>query len=291
MARVIDTARNSRFLLGALVLGHLAAISRQVDAGGGTSLLGRGIFALFSPAQRAVAGAVRGVGSAWTGYVDLRGVRQENLRLRKQLQFVELMLQRKQEQAREAERLRELLGLRQILPFETVVAQVVARDGVPWFRTLTVDKGAEAGIGLDAPVITSSGVVGRVVALGPRAARVQLVTDRNCGVGGLVERSRVTGVVSGQIPDLHTPYLLMKYVPAVADVAVDDVVITSGFDRIFPKGLLVGRVASVSAASGLFKEILVAPSARFEQIEEVLLVKVAAEPLTLTQAVRSEGRR
>jgi rod shape-determining protein MreC len=290
MARVIDTARNSRFLLAALVLGHLVLISRQVDGGGGTSLLGRVVLTLLTPAQRAVAGVVRGIAGAWTGYVDLRAVREDNDHLRRRVQNLEMLLQQKQERAQEADRLREVLDLRQILPFETVVAEVVARDGLPWFRTLTLNKGTRAGVVLDAPVITSWGVVGRVVAVGPYAARVQLLIDRDSGVGVLIERSRVAGVVSGQIPDARTPQLVMKYVPSVADVEPGDVVVTSGLDRLFPKGLLVGRVASVGPPTGLFREIQVTPSARFEQVEEVLIVKASAEPATLTQSVRSEGK-
>ncbi len=292
MARVVDTARNSRVLLAALILAHLVVISRQVDAGGGTSLLERVIFGMLSPFQRLVGGAVGGVADAWHSYVDLRGIDRENQSLKQRVAELEAQLQQRQHQAQEAERLRALLELRKILPLETVTAEVVARDGLPWFRTLTVNKGREAGIHLDTPVLSPTGIVGRVVAVGPKAARIQTILDQASGVGVQIERSRAAGVVQGQAGlESGSSDLVMKYVSAVADVREGDVVVTSGLDRIYPKGLVVGRVRSVAPPLGLFKEVLVTPSARFDEIDEVLLVKTSPEPTAFTEAVRPEAAR
>ncbi len=292
MAAVLD-ARRSRFLLVGLVLLHLVAISHQVDGGGGASLLQRAIFGVLSPLQNAVSAVVRGIAGAWTGYVNLRGTREENGRLAERVRALETLLQERAHQAREADRLRELLGLREILPLDTVVAEVVTRDGLPWYRTITIDKGSEDGLVLEAPVISPTGVVGRIIALGPRAAKVQLLQDRDSGAGVLIERSRVTGVVSGQVgfSDTGSSDLVMKYVRDLADVVAGDVVVTSGQDRVYPKGLVVGRVRSVGKGSGLFKEILVEPSARFDQVEEVLVVKKVKSPLTFKQRVDAAGNR
>ena len=83
----------------------------------------------------------------------------------------------------------------------------------------------------------------------------------------------------------------MKFVPVLADVVEGDVVVTSGLDRMFPKGLMVGRVHSVKTGGGLFKEILVAPSARFERLEELMIVRRPAEDHTFTQEIRPASRR
>ncbi len=287
MAGVIIDTRKSRFILVGLVLLHLVVISHQVDGGSGASLLQRMVFGVLSPFQGAMAAAVRGVARAWTGYLDLRGVRGKNQLLEERLAILETLLQQKQHEAREAERLRELLGLRELLPLKTIVAEVVTREGMPWFRSITINKGREAGVALEAPVISPTGVVGRVIAVGPRAARVQLLQDRDSGAGVLIERSRVKGVVSGQVgfAESSTGDLVMKYVPELADVVVGDVVVTSGQDRIYPKGLVVGRVRFVSPGS-LFKEVLVEPSARFEQLEEVLVVRGSREQTRFDEAVR-----
>lgn len=285
MATVFDS-RRSRYLLLALVLVHLAVVSRQVDAGG-VSLLERAVFQTFSPLQRAVAASVRAVRSLWSGYVGLRGVHHENRRLREELAARELELQRLREQALEAARLRELLDLQPVLPLPTLVANVIARDGAPWYRTLTVDRGTRDGVPLNAAVLSPTGVVGRVIEVGPGAARVQLLLDKESGAGVLIERSRVTGVLEGQVTwQGGRTDLVMKYVPVLADVLEGDVVVTSGFDRIYPKGLMVGRVRLVRRGSGLFKEILVSPSARFDQLETVLVVRETRAEPTFTETVR-----
>jgi len=161
-----------------------------------------------------------------------------------------------------------------------VAAQVIGRDGVPWFRTLTLDRGESDGVLLDSPVLSPTGVVGRVFAVGPHAARVQVLLDRDSGAGVLVERSRVPGVVSGQVSGQSSGAedLVLEFVPERSDVAVGDVVVTSGVDGIYPKGLVVGRVRYVGKGSGLFRDIRVEPSARFESLEEVLVVRRTEVP-------------
>jgi rod shape-determining protein MreC len=280
--------RRGTSLFVVLILVHLVAISHQVDNGGG-SLLERSIFSVITPVQRAVAAGVGGVTSTWHGYVDLRGVREENARLRERVGILERTLQQKQHMAREAERLRGVLELQQSLPIETTVAQVVAREGVPWFRTFTINKGSKHGVVLDAPVLSPTGVVGRVIALGPYAAKVQLLLDRDSAVGVLFTRTRVTGVTSGQagLADSGSRELLVNYVQSLADVVLGDEVVTSGLDQIFPKGLTVGRVVRIGAGTGLFKEIYVAPSVHFDEVEEVLVVKRApAVPIELSESVQ-----
>jgi rod shape-determining protein MreC len=281
-------ARRSGFLLLGLVLVHLVIISGQVDGGQGVSLLERVIFCSLSPAQRFVGGGVRGIAHAWRGYVDLRGVRQDNGRLQERVDVLELLLQENQDRVREAERLRALLSMKQKLPLDSVAAEVISREGVPWFRSVMVNQGSRAGVGVNAAVITPQGIVGRVVAVGGQVARIQLLLDRDCSVGVLVGGGRVSGVVQGQVgfADQGTSDLLVKYVGALAQVALGDPVVTSGLDGIYPKDLLVGHVRSVAPPNGLFKDVLVAPAVAFDRMEEVLILRRVAEDRSLAEAVR-----
>jgi rod shape-determining protein MreC len=286
MARVIET-RKTRLLLVGLVLAHLVAISKQVERGGQSLLVG-GLFAFAAPFQAAITGAIRGMSGGWSGYVDLRRVHEENARLQERVASMERQLQEKEELAREAERLREILQLRKELPLDTVAAEVIAREGTAWSRTITLDKGSSDGVRLNAAVISATGVVGRVIAVGPGASRVQLILDGQAGVGVRIERSRVTGILAGQ-PGMSIGAisdLVMKYVPSLADVVVGDVVVTSGLDRLYPAGLVVGRVRSVTRGAGLFKEILVTPSAQFNTVEELMIVRTSLTDDTVTQGVR-----
>jgi rod shape-determining protein MreC len=238
VAAVVDARRN-RILLVLLVILHFAAISHQVDGGDGLSLLQRGLFTILSPLQRGMGAAVYGVRELWDGYGFHRETYRENRRLEERVRYLEALLQERSHLAREAERLRDILGLREILPLRTQVATVISRDGVPWFRSLTIDRGTTSGVTLNAPVMSSTGVVGRVIAVGPHAARVQVLLDRDSGAGVLVERTRATGVVSGQVvqPEAGANDLILKYVPERAEIANGDVVVTSGVDGIYPEDL------------------------------------------------------
>ncbi len=271
--------RRSRLLLGGLVVAHLLLISRQVDAGGGVSLLERAAFAALQPFQLVVARAVSGVASAWRGVAELRQVRNENRRLQAEQETLRAELRRRALLAEEAERLRALLALQAVVPGSGVAAEVVARAGLPWYRTFVVDRGSESGVAINAPVIGTEGLVGRTIAVSLGASKVQALLDQQAGAAVLIERSRVTGVVSGQVgtADAAAPLLTLKYVPVRADVVVGDVVLTSGLDRIYPKGLLVGRVTQVRPGAGLFQDILVAPAVAFERLESVLLLPPAAD--------------
>ncbi len=282
------SARRSQLLLVGLVLLHLAVISHQVDGGGGVSLLQRSALLFLTPLQRAVELVASGVGEAWRAYGFHHETYARNRQLEARLRQLEVELQSVSQRAQESDRLRELLELRRTLPFETLPARVVARDGVPWFRSLTIDRGEADGVVLNAPVLSPTGVVGRVFAVGPGAARVQVLLDRDCGAGVLIERSRVTGVVAGQVldPASGDGDLLLKYVPERADVVTGDLVVTSGTDRIYPKGLAVGRVRFVGGGSGLFRDVRVEPSARFDRLEEVLVVRRPPEPLDTPRTVQ-----
>src|SRR6185295_4049723 len=114
---------------------------------------------------------------------------------------------------------------------------IIASGASPDFRTLTIDKGTNEEVRPDMAVISADGVVGRVVVPSARAAKVQLLIDRNAAAGALVERSRAQGVVKGG----GTDRLDLEFVSEAADVATGDLVVTSGIEGIYPKGFTIGR--------------------------------------------------
>ena len=117
-------------------------------------------------------------------------------------------------------------------------------------------------------VIAPAGVVGRIVVPSARSAKVQLLVDRNAAAGAIVERSRAQGVVVGVGGDR----LEMEYVSEVYDLVVGDVVVTSGIDGIYPKGLVIGQIESMDRSGGAYKRIVVRPAVDFNALEEVLVV-------------------
>lgn len=150
--------------------------------------------------------------------------------------------------AEENERLRALLGLQQARHPQAVAAEVLYESPDPYARRLTVDRGSMHGVALTAPVITEAGVLGQVTRVYPRTAEVTLLTDRDASVPVLNRRTGQRGVTFGGAAIAGPAGALeleLRYVATNADVQVDDELVTSGLDGIFPAGLPVARVASV----------------------------------------------
>jgi rod shape-determining protein MreC len=270
----LSQASRSHWLLAILVLGHSLAISWQIETDKHVSVLEQLLLAGVAPFQNGLAGVMDSVGGVFHSYVDLRNVRKENRKLHDELDRLQFQLQARVHEADQADRLRALLDLHEALPLRSVAAEVIAGDGFPWASSIIVDKGSRDGVRLNMAALSPAGIVGRVIGVGPGAARVQLIVDRDSGVGVQVERNRTLGVLDGAVRDgqpapLELP---MRFVPALSDVQVGDMVVTSGLDQIYPKGYTVGRVTHVSEGDGLVKDVLVAPAVAFDKLDEVVLV-------------------
>jgi rod shape-determining protein MreC len=263
-----DISQRPGLLLGAAIVLHVALISAQVNTVSGLPLLQVVTFGSFAELQRAVTGALTGAQDLWTGYIDLRHVSEENAALKQELQALQIRLQEERALAQRTQDLRQLLELRQRAELETTAAEIIAAGASPEFRTVTIDKGSADRLAADMAVISPAGVVGRVILSSPRAAKVQLLVDRNAAAGAVVERSRAQGVVVGVGAD----GLRMDYVPGTADVKPGDLVVTSGIDGIYPKGFVIGTVETVERGPGTYHEIRIRPAVDFSRIEEVLVV-------------------
>lgn len=270
-AVVLAGRRHVGPLLLAALLGHLLLVSLQVNTAGGVTLFHAMVFGAFGEVQRVVGGAASLVGGGWHRYVSLWHVQDENVLLRARLDELEIRLLEQRALALRGERLEALLGVQQRVPQRTLAAEVIAGDATSWFRTVTINRGRSDGIEPDMAVLAPQGLVGRVIgrpAPAARAARVQLLVDRNAAAAALVERSRVGGVVVGDVGEM----LRMDFVSALADVRVGDLVVASGLDGIYPKGFPIGEVVAVDRGTGLYQQVRVRPAVDFSSIEEVLVV-------------------
>jgi rod shape-determining protein MreC len=264
----------SALLFVLVVVAQIVLVSAQVTSKSGRPVLQAVAFGLVAEVQRLGAGAVDAVSSTWRGYFDLRGIRDENARLRAQLADAQIRLQQERALAQRSGELAALLDLRGRVPLETTAAEVVAAAATPDFRTVTIDKGTRSGLRPDMAVLSPEGVVGRVIVPSARAAKVQLLIDRNAAAGALLERTRAQGVVVGTGED----GLKLDYVLGTADVTVGDVVVTSGIDGIYPKGFVIGRVEFVERSGNAYREIRVRPAVDFTSLEDVLVVLTPQAP-------------
>ncbi|SFM99117.1 rod shape-determining protein MreC [Thermodesulforhabdus norvegica] len=210
-----------------------------------------------------------GINNLWDSYINLVGVREENYRLKKRISQLEQLLVDYREAYLENQRLRRLLEFRDQLQVPSVTASIIFHDFTGWFQSVIINKGSLDGIKPDMPVVCYEGVVGRILNSGSRFARVMLVTDPASAVDVLVQRSRVRGILVGGEPGL----CYVKYVKNDADVRPGDLVITTGKDGIFPRGLKAGIVTKVYPDPvGIFQFIEVRPVMEIGNLDEVLVL-------------------
>jgi rod shape-determining protein MreC len=264
---LVDISQRPGYLFTALTVGHIVLISAQVNTDRGIPVIEAITFGAFAEVQRGVSSAMGGVRTWWGDYLALQTVRGDNERLQQEVSRLQIALQQERALAQQSRTLERLLDLRSQTELATMAAGVIAGSASPDFRTLTIDKGTNDGLRPDMAVIAPSGVVGRIITPGARAATVQLIIDRNAAAGALVERSRAQGVAVGTGTDLR-----LNYVSGTADVTVGDVIVTSGIDGIYPKGFAVGRIESVERGGGAFGVIAVRPAVDFSSLEGVLVV-------------------
>ena len=242
---------------------------------------------IITPVQVALAAVPRAALGTWSAYRDWKGVRGENRRLREENQRLRVDALWVTDAIDENRRLRRLLDLRNRLPVATLAGEVIARDWGGWVRSLTVNRGRGDDVKRLTAVISTEGLVGRIVEVRTGASIVQVLTDPSSTVGAHALRKRTPGIVEGE----PRGTIRFKYMARDgAGIAVDDVIVTSGLGGLFPRGIPIGRVRAIDdRGSALFHYGLLAPVVDFARVDEVLLVSGEAMPdLTTAFLVKSD---
>lgn len=266
--RLLAKYRRTLVLASAVLVSFLLMTMEARRDENFTPFLKRLLLESVSPFLKVTASIKHTAQETWKNYVDLRFVRQENVRLREEVQALERRLKELEEAHLESQRLKALLDLREGQPFRVAPAAVVGKDATNWFHSVLIDRGSRHGIERHMAVIASGGLVGRVAEVALSSARVQLITDPVSSVGVRLQSSRVTGLLVGA----QSGRLRVRYLPIRAEVHAGEPVITSGLGGVYPKGIVVGKVVAVDRRSGaLFQEATVEPSVDFSRLEEVLV--------------------
>lgn len=221
-----------------------------------------------TPAERLVDRSIHSVAQLWTGYVALVGIRAENERLQSEIDRLRMEQHLDREAVLEAERLRRFFEI-DFSVGDPIVARVSGGDPSVSRQTITVDKGRRAGVEPGAPGMTPDGIVGRVIHTSYSSSIVQLLTDPVSAVGALVQESRVEGIVHGN----GTNQLVFEHAEAGAPLKPGQMVVTSGTERIYPKGLPIGVISAVDSVTDLVSMAIVEPAADLSRLEEVLLLE------------------
>ena len=231
--------------------------------------------------------------SLGTEFWEVYYVYDQNRMLKNEVEGLRVQNLEANEVLAENARLKALLGYKQTkTQFDLVAARVIGRDYATWSGVIVIDRGTSSGVHENMPVVTEKGLVGVVVEAAPYSSKVRLILDPRAAVGTIVQRqeSRVAGIVEGDPANPLMPR--MKNIPKSADVVEDDVVVTSGYGGVYPKGLLVGTVKALkNDEGGLLKYAVLEPAVDFQRLEDVAVIVASREapPAPITPPAQTPG--
>jgi rod shape-determining protein MreC len=281
------SVRRRRAVLAVLVASSIALLTAYFgeSAAGGLHAVQRGFMEALAPLQEGASRALkpaRDLGG-WIG--DVFDAKSENKRLRRQVEDLRGRLATAETAQRDVNELRKLVGLNQSSRFpqnyERVAARVIARSPTVWYSRITVDKGSDAGVREDQPVITGDGLVGKVSTVSSDAAQVTLITDHTSGVSAQIVPDGASGLIKPKVGDPTD--LLLDFVEKGRSITEGATVITAGWrssrlESLFPRGIPVGKVTRVdSGERELYQRVHLRPFADLRQLDLVeVLVPSAA---------------
>jgi len=255
-----------------LLVLHLVLLSLQIEDSSGTILLKTWALRIQTPVLAVSDTVLGGINEAWHEYVWLIGARDENRQLKETVSRLSI-LNRSYEEARlENERLRSLVAMSELIredgDINIIGARVSARTPDYLANILYVDRGSKHGVGVNSPVISGNGIVGRVLLVTEFYSQVELITNPDASVGAMLGESRTPGILTGTGDELLT----LNYIGNTQPVNVGEIVFSSGLDGIFPKGIVVGEVVVSERGNDIFREIKVKPAIDMIRLEEVAIL-------------------
>jgi rod shape-determining protein MreC len=268
------------FIVVLALLFLLMSVSSQTRYVGETrTMFERSVMTIFSPVPKFVNWVGTAAQDIQHGYVDMRRAVGENVDLRRKVAELTVKNLKLQQSEGDVQRLRGLLAYAEKFDLQTSMAQTIMLDTAGRFKSIIIDQGSADGVMVNDVVANANGLVGRVVLTTNDLAKVQLVTDNNCSVGSLVERTRRQGVVRGN----GSTNVQMFDIPALSDVQPGDRILTAGIDGVYPRGIMIGSVVRAEPGQSLFKTVTVKPAADFGAIEEVIVIHTRKIPPSIVR--------
>lgn len=263
--------RKSLVVLTALIFFQLILISTQVPLGYGENYFEKAVFSIFSPVQHGILSLSRSIGEFWKNYFYLQNVQSQNRKMKDEMFFLRQennLLRNALENLRSAKEIEEIL-LR--LHENILVAQVIGFDASNFYKSATINKGSLDGLKKDMIVLDKNGsLVGRIInPVALKESRVQLITDNESGVGVFSQSKKVMGILSGD--DKGNCFLEYIHV-TTEDIYEGEDIITSGKDGLFPSGIKVGKIVSITTSTSLFKQVKVEPYFDIRDLDRVAVI-------------------
>lgn len=272
-----DFSKLRLFLNGSILILSIYGLNRTQFEYPKETLAQKAVIRMMGPVQNVIFYVRDSFHNILQNYFFLVEVKKENLRLKKHIGNLEEKIFQLEELGRENIRLKELLQFGNSTQHDKVLAQIIGRDSSGLFRIVRINKGLMDGIALKSTVVTSDGLVGHIHRAFDHYADIITILDNNNRVDGIVDRTRSQGIIQGEG---NEGLCIMKYVSRSEPVQTQDLVLTSGLGRIYPKGIRIGRIVQVEKERfGITQIIKLAPSVDFRKLEEVVvLIDKTARP-------------
>ena len=284
------TEKRTRSMLVLLAVGIVAAAlvvmvadrRSQTVADRELSWFSAAVLDLSVPVQKLLSVPFDAIGEVWGRYLALVGVAQENRELRSDVARLEDENVQFREALLAGGRLEQISRMRDEFEIPMLPAEIVAMDVSSWFRAVLLGRGRAHGIAAGMPVISEDGVVGLVTTTSLNAAKVKLLLDRQSAVDGVVQRSRLRGIVRGAASGEQ---LAFEFVARGGDLELGDEVLSSGLGGIYPKGMRIGKVVALPGpGSQLLARATLEPTVDFSKLEQVFVMLRRGATLDLLYA-------
>ncbi|MEE2670993.1 MAG: rod shape-determining protein MreC [Bdellovibrionota bacterium] len=234
-----------------------------------TTIFEQALIELLAPIQKGTMSVKDSIAQTFSRYIFIVNTREENEKLKSELEEMQNKIFTLNEVKKENERLKQLLDFGKDIERKKVLAQVVSWDSSNEFKVLRINKGENHGLKLLSPVITQTGLVGYVYRVSPNYADILTILDQNNRVDAIVTRTRTHGILEG-----HSDFICQfKYVSRTEKLEIGDTIITAGLGEIYPKGIKVGAISQIDKENfGITQKIEVTPSVDFDKLEEVVVL-------------------
>lgn len=227
------------------------------------------VFEISIPIQKCIIFPIRGVVSVFRNYLFLINLKEKNNTLKNTIKDLKEENLKLKEASIENIRLRKLLNFKDTFKSKIIPSEVIGRDPTNWFKTVLIDKGKKDNIENNMVVVTSDGIVGRIIQVSRACAKVLLIIDHRSAVDSMAQRTRAKGILVGNTNQRCE----LKHVLRNDDIETGDNIISSGLGGVYPKGLLLGKVSNIKKDSiGMFQYVEVIPFVNFNKLEEVLIL-------------------
>lgn len=266
MESLLYRYRNITVLL-VVLFAQLVLLAWQVKSDSDVPLVRVWAVSAVTPVASVIEGVRNGTTGFFSNYFELRNAREQSHQLRTEVDKLRLENQFLKNELESAHHAEALAGFQEHSLSKMIGARVIGTTTGMGSKSVLIDRGTASGVRKGMAVVTPDGIVGRVLAVYPFASQVLGVTDPGFACGVESQKNHVHGVLKG----IGNESAKVDYIPAGQKVEIGEMFYTSGEDRIFPKGLPVGKVTSVKEGTN-FQEVYLQPSGVESAPEEVLVI-------------------